>query len=430
MKAEILSIGTELIIGHTVNTNATFISEILNSIGISTHYHTAVGDNEKRIKECLDYAITRSDLIITTGGLGPTDDDMTHDVLASYCGHKNEIDSKQKTILENKFASIYRDRKNVHIPSINYKQARVIDGAEVIANPIGTAIGMFFEYKGVIIASFPGVPCEMEAMLETILPKLIKKLKDEDRYGTIVSKKIKMANLTESVMAQTIIDHYKELGQENPFMNSNPSLAPYASLGEVYLRVTAQADTEDNANKLINEFDHKLHELFPDNIFGYDDDSLHSVLAKMLREKNLTVSFAESCTGGLASKFMTDIPGSSAYTKINFVTYANEAKEKFLNVTKDSLESFGAVSKEVAKEMVEGLAKVSGANINVSITGIAGPDGASNEKPIGTVYAGIMINGEIRYLDLLPWSNRPLSREQVRELVCIKIFWILINLLD
>lgn len=460
MKAEIISIGTELIIGHTVNTNATYISEKLNSIGISVHYHTSVGDNETRIKHCLQEAFSRSDLVILTGGLGPTDDDITHDVVASFLGLSLSADPSQEKILIDKYSTMGGDGK---MPRINYKQARTIESADPIENPIGTAIGMFIKYnnssralnsaysappRSVYLATFPGVPCEMEAMLASLMPRLSQILKTEYQAQTILSKKIKFANITESRMAQTIIDHYQERGLPNPFNQANPSLAPYASLAEVYLRVTASAPDHQSAQSLIDSFTQEITAIFPNKILGFDDDTVESVLATKLKKHNLKISFAESCTGGLASKLITDLPGASQYTTLNLVTYANSAKIAQLGVNPATLEQFGAVSEECAREMAIGLTKISGADINVSITGIAGPDGATPEKPIGTIFVGIIITGRpglkiisenhglvdhsdgfYIYNRKLDWTSRRLSREQVRELACKKIFWQINSLL-
>jgi nicotinamide-nucleotide amidase len=435
MKAEVLAIGTELIIGHTLNTNASYISEILSSVGISVHYHSCVGDNEKRIIECLEIASKRSELVIITGGLGPTDDDITHDTLAKFLNYSISEDPAEREILEKKF-------KGREIPQINYKQARIIDGAKAIKNPIGTAIGMFITKNQTTYATFPGVPCEMQAMLNLILPDLT------EEQAAIVSHKIKMTNITESKMAQIILDYYQQNGLANPFLESNPSLAPYADLGDVYLRITAKAKTSAEAKNLIDEFKKPIEKILANYIYGYDDDTLAKVLAKILVEKQLNIAFAESCTGGLASKIMTDLAGASVYTKVNLVTYSNESKQKFLGVSAETLMSEGAVSDTCAREMVVGLSKISDADINVSITGIAGPDGASEEKPIGTIFVGIVIVGkqglEIKThnsgiqkheegyfctVQKLDWAHRPLDREQVRELAVKKVLWILINLL-
>ncbi|MDA0773094.1 MAG: competence/damage-inducible protein A [Cyanobacteria bacterium] len=425
MKSEIICIGTELIIGHTVNTNATYISEKLSELGISVLYHTAIGDNPERIQQCFQIASKRADLVILTGGLGPTDDDITHDMLAEFCGAELKENPEQKKILEDKYDAYGGKGK---MPSINYKQARLISGAQVIPNPIGTAIGMLYEKNSTLYMTFPGVPCEMEAMLEYVSPKLKDQLKARGETSVIASKKLRLTNITESRMAQTITEHFAAHNKSNPFLDSNPSLAPYATLGECYLRITAKAETEDEAYKLIQNFDQELHKIFPDQIFGYNDDTLNGVLAQKLKTNKLTISFAESCTGGLASKLMTDLPGSSEYTKLNIVTYANEAKEQMLGVKASTLELHGAVSAETAEEMVEGLSRISNADINVSITGVAGPDGATNEKPIGTIYVGIKYKGKTE-VEKLNWIARRLSREQIRELACKKVFWKVIKLL-
>lgn len=427
MKAEVIAIGTELIIGHTVNTNATYISEYLNGLGISVHHHITVGDNEKRIIEALELACTRSDLVICTGGLGPTDDDISHDSLAKFLGRSLEKDPEQVKIFEEKYKAYAGHHKT---PKINYKQTRVIDKAEVIANPIGTAIGMYLDHNGTSIASFPGVPIEMQAMLENIKEKLVEKLKASGDVGSILSKKIRMTDITESLMAETVIESYKEHNRANPFLAANPSLAPYATLGECYLRITAQGNTENEAQVLIDKTSDILHEIFPDKIFGYGDESLPSVLAKKLLEKNFSLAFAESCTGGLASKMLTDISGASNFTKLNLVTYSNEAKIKLLGLDPKIFDEHGAVSQECAEAMAIGLSKISDCNVNVSITGIAGPGGGTEEKPIGTIYVAVVINGKIEFSEKLKWVARQLTRDQVRELACKKVFWIITKLIS
>ncbi len=427
MKAEIIAIGTELIIGHTLNTNATYISEFLNGIGISVHYHTTLGDNEARIIDALEHACKRSDLVICTGGLGPTDDDITHDTLAKFLDRKLEQDPHQVEIFEEKYAAYAGHYKT---PKINYKQTRVLDGAEVVPNPIGTAIGMYLEHNATCIVTFPGVPCEMEAMLKSIEAKLLEKLKSQNQIGAIISKKVRLTDITESLMAETVIQHYQDHHKANPFLAANPSLAPYATLGECYLRITAKGETQEEAQDLVDKTSKNLHEIFPDKIYGYDDDTLAGVLAQKLIDQNLTIAFAESCTGGLASKMLTDVSGASNYTKLNLVTYSNEAKIKMLGIEGETLNKYGAVSLECAKEMALGLCKISDSAINVSITGIAGPGGASLEKPIGTIFVAVVINGEIKFAEKLNWVARQLSRDQVRELTCKKVFWIVVKLID
>ena len=423
MKAELIAIGSELLIGHTINTNAAYLSEELNAIGISVYYHTTVGDNPERIKDVLKLASSRSDLIITTGGLGPTADDITNETVAEFLNLKLIEDEEQRKTIIKKFAG--RD-----IPDINYKQALRPKEAKVISNPIGTAMGLILEINSdhppVTIMTLPGVPCEMEAMLqETIKPYLIDKLKTKDEYGAIVSKKIKFTGITESKMAEMINKSSDEI---NLFDSVNPSVAPYADLGQCYLRITAYADSEHKARNLMQPAQTQIENVLGEYIFGYDEDTIPSALAKKLVSKGLSIAFAESCTGGLLSKLMTDLPGASAYTKLNLVTYSNDMKTKMLKVNPETLEKYGAVSKETAAEMLIGLADISKADINVSVTGIAGPDGATEEKPIGTIFIGIKWQDQL-IVEKLDWHARTLTREQVRELAAKKILFRVIKLI-
>ncbi|NQY80145.1 MAG: competence/damage-inducible protein A [Candidatus Caenarcaniphilales bacterium] len=410
MKAELIAIGTELLIGHVVNSNATYLSEELNAIGISTHFHVTVGDNQERILKTLELAASRADIIICTGGLGPTVDDITHEVLAEFAGKPLLEDPQIKEVIKNKFLKTKKD-----IPQNNYKQALIPEGAIIIPNPVGTAVGVILDYKGIKIISFPGVPCEMKAMFkETIAPYLSAYLAEKESLAAIESEKIKFINIGESQMAEMI--------GEEIFMQSNPSVAPYATLGECYVRITAKAESASEAKKLMAPVKEKIEAKMKDYIYSYGDDTVPEILSNFLKEKNLSIAFAESCTGGLLSKTMTDIPGASSYTKLNLVTYSNESKEQFLNVSKETLDKHGAVSEETAKEMVLGLQKISNANLNISITGIAGPDGGTPEKPIGTIYIGLAFNEKVE-IHKLDWFARTLNRAQVRELACLKTLY-------
>ncbi len=432
MRAEIIAVGTELLIGHVLNSNAQYLSEELNALGVSVLYHTVVGDNPERIQDALAIASSRADLIITTGGLGPTSDDLTHESIAAYLKSELVIDEQQRKIIETKFAGN-------SVPHINYKQAGVLAGARVIANPIGTAIGMLLELKAgiatsrgtlsqdLVLMSFPGVPIEMKEMFqETSVPYLREALVARGNEGVIISRKVLMAGITESRMAQIIHDSGSKM-----FEKSNPSVAPYATLGECYLRITVQAKNDHAANNMIQIAQLEIDGLLGDYIFGYDDDTIPAVLARELRKRNLYIAFAESCTGGLLSKLMTDVPGASNYTKLNLVTYSNESKMQMLAVKSETLKQYGAVSEEVAVEMVRGLAAISGAQLNVSVTGIAGPDGSEHNKPIGTIHVAILMpDGSLHTENLYwSWSARILSREQVRELaakkICYKIYKLL-----
>lgn len=433
MEAEIISIGTELLMGDTINTNAAYISQKLNNKGIFTNYHTSVRDKEQDILKILELAHSRSQLIIITGGLGPTDDDMTHDVLAKFMHKTISQNLEQAKILEQKF-------HNKEMPLINYKQARLIEGARIISNPIGTAIGFEIEYQGNKFITLPGVPREMSIMLENILDKL-------DSNSIIVSRKIKITNLSESKMTEMILEYFASKAMPNPFLAINPSLAPYAGLGELYLQITAKEKTESQAKILVKELEEQIKLILGDFIYAYDEDRFETLLARILKKKNLSLSFAESCTGGLLSKLMTDLEGASAYTKVNVIAYSNEAKIKILGVNQEIFSREGAVSEICAKEMAIGLSKISDSDINLAITGVAGPEFTEN-KTIGTIFIAIVIKGKDNLfinsqnqgkvlhedgyyckVEKLDWPHRNLTRTEVRELAAKKILWILIKLL-
>lgn len=455
MKAEIIAIGSELLLGKVVNTNATYLSKELNKLGIGVFYHSVVGDNPERMKEAFDLACSRSDFIITTGGLGPTLDDITHDVIADFFDAPLKEDHEQKQIIKEKFTG--RD-----VPEINFRQAQIPEGAKVIPNPIGTAPGIILSHKNVHIATLPGVPCEMEAMFnQTIEPFLQEQLKNDGKSGAIFSREIRFVGITESQMAQIVEDLTKE-EEGTLFHGNNPSLAPYATLGECYLRITAHAESNHEARNLIQPVQMQIERILGDYVYGYDDDTPSAVLANKLIENNWHISFAESCSGGLLSKMMTDIPGASSFTKLNLVTYANEAKSQMLNIPLEDIDKHGAVSAYTAKAMVQGLSKISNSEVNVSITGIAGPDGGTEEKPIGTIYIGIKFPSseenchntqakleksklplkefEIEFdsesnscciVGKLDWlARRPLTREQVRELAAKKLFILVYKLIS
>ena len=427
MKAELIAIGTELLIGHVVNTNASYISEELNTIGISTHYHTTVGDNEERILAVLEQAASRADLLICTGGLGPTADDISHEVIAKFTNSKLIENTEIKEVIKNKFLQAAKK-----VPEINYKQAMLPEGAEIIPNSIGTAVGIILDYnfiqadkslKPIKILTFPGVPCEMKTMFkETASQYLSKHLEATESLGVIESEKIKFINIGESSMAEILGDEI--------FRQSNPSVAPYATLGECYVRITAKAESKDKALAMMEPTKQTIEKKMQGYIYAYGDDTVLEMLADILTRQNLSIAFAESCTGGLLSQTITSIPGASKYTKLNLVTYSNEAKEKLLGVPKETLEKYGAVSLETAKQMALGLDKISGADINVSITGIAGPEGGSPEKPIGTIFIAIVMKGKILQAKQLDWFARSLNRNQVRELACLKTLYQVYQLLQ
>lgn len=422
IKAEIIAIGTELLIGHVINTNAAYLSEELNTLGISTYFHSTVGDNPSRIKEILDLAVKRSDLVICTGGLGPTSDDITHEVIAEFCKLKLIEIPELKSALIDKFKKAKRD-----MPAINLKQALVPEGSRLIPNPRGTATGIILQHHNSTIMTFPGVPSEMRGMFQNHAKSFLREEFRQDlKAGVILSRKIKFFNIGESQMAEML--------GEDIFRQANPSVAPYASLGECYVRITAKAASEEEAQSLIKDTESFIVSKMGKFIYGYDEESIPKLLSKILSERSLSLAFAESCTGGLLAKTLTDEAGASKYFKTGLVSYANSTKEKLLKVKPETLSKHGAVSAETAREMALGLSKISDSDINLSITGIAGPDGASLDKPIGTIFISMnyIQNGEIKKEETLAldWSFRELSREQVREIAMLKTFFILRNFIE
>ena len=390
--AEILAIGTEILLGQIVDTNSQFFSMELARLGINCFYHTTVGDNKQRIVEALRTAACRSQLILTSGGLGPTPDDLTMECIACAFGSSLVRDDQIIAQLREFFKN-----RGYSMPESNIKQAYRPEGASVLPNPVGSAPGIIWELnlselvaKGILpddaisggsgyctVITFPGVPYELRKMWqETVRDYLMKRTGGE----TIYSCDLKHIGIGESSLAEK----YAEL------LNlENPTVAPYAGRGECRLRVTAKANTEDAARKLAMPVIEKIKAESGVLCYGFDDQTLEGCVGNLLLKHNLTVSLAESCTGGLVSKRLTDVPGSSGYIELNLVTYSNEAKVKELSVPEDVLKEDGAVSEACARFMASGVRKHACADIGVSITGIAGPDGGTKEKPVGLVYLGI-----------------------------------------
>ncbi|PRX31022.1 nicotinamide-nucleotide amidase [Orenia metallireducens] len=374
MKAEIITIGTELLLGQIIDTNSQWIGQKLAEIGVDLYYKATVGDNKKRILDTLQSSIERSDIIITTGGLGPTQDDLTRECIAEALG----LDlSKSEDLLEE--IKGYFNRMGRNMADNNIKQAYLPEGAVAIANSEGTAPGILLDQAGKIIVAMPGVPIEMKAMMvETVLPYLKKKF---SKAEVIKSRVIKTCGIGESSLEELISDILIE--------QTNPTIAPLASQGEVKLRLTAKADSEEEANKLINLKEAKLRERIGEYIYGYDDDNLEGVVAKLLWARKLTIATAESCTGGLIGDRLTSVAGSSAYFERGVISYSNQAKVDLLKVKESTLKKYGAVSSQTAEEMAKGVRDLAKTDIGISTTGIAGPGGGSIEKPVGLVYMAI-----------------------------------------
>jgi nicotinamide-nucleotide amidase len=376
MKSEIISVGTELLLGQIVNTNAKYISLKLSTIGIDVFFQTNVGDNSKRLKECLEIAVKRSDVIILTGGLGPTMDDLTKETVAEFFDLPLIEDTDSKLSIEN-----YFNKSNRKMTANNYKQALFPEGSKILPNKIGTAPGCILKKNGKIIIILPGPPSELIPMFDNYVYPYLKNMSDK----IIVSKVIKIFGIGESKVEDMVNDL---------LISSNPTVAPLIGDGIVTLRITAKSDNKEEAENMISKIEKKIKDVIGDYIFGSDDETMEYVIFNLLRERNLTLTTAESCTGGLLSKMITDIPGSSEIFKYGFVTYSNEAKQKMLGVSKQTLEKYGAVSIETAKEMAVNAKEIANADYSVSITGIAGPDGGTEKKPVGLVYIGLSYNNE------------------------------------
>lgn len=379
MKAEIIAIGTELLLGDIVNTNAQFLSKELASIGIDIYHQLVVGDNEERIIQAFENAYSRSELIITTGGLGPTQDDLTKEMASKYFNKKMVLDKKSLEVIENYFKLQGKELKGN-----NTKQAYFPDGAIILPNECGTAPGAIIEDDNKVMIILPGPPREMEKMFKKhVIPYLHKKTDN-----IIVSKTLRVFGIGESFMAEKV-GHLITEGK-------NPTVAPYAKNIDVTLRITAKGKTEDECNVLIRPIEAEIRTILEEDVYGEGEVTLEQVVSELLCNKNLTISTAESCTGGMIAEKLISYPGISKSYLEGMITYSNEAKMKRLRVSKETLDKYGAVSEQTAKEMAEGIAKESGSNISIITTGIAGPGGGTEEKPVGLVYIGLYINGVVK----------------------------------
>ena len=379
MKCEILSVGTEILLGDILNTNSRYLSNELANLGIDVYYHQVVGDNRERILNALKEAFSRSDIIITTGGLGPTKDDMTKELVAEFLGMDMYLHEESLKKIEDYFKKMGR----IPVKS-NEKQAYFPKEAIILENNNGTAPGAIFEKDGKAIIVLPGPPKEMEPMFNESVRKYLESLTGY----TIVSEVLRVFGIGESEAEnklQDLIDNGK-----------NPTIAPYAKEGEVTFRITAKGKDEDEARRLIKPLKEEVYNRLGNLIYNTGDVSIQETVGEMLVNKNMTIGVSESCTGGLVSAKLIEYPGISSVFLEGAVTYSNEAKMRTLNVKKDTLEKFGAVSEETAREMAEGIAKRCGARIGVSTTGIAGPGGGTEEKPVGLVYIGVYIDGETK----------------------------------
>lgn len=379
VRAELVMIGTELLLGQTVDTNAAYMAEQLAANGINVYFKATVGDNWTRLAGVLTQALTRADVVITSGGLGPTDDDLTREVVSAVLRRPLVEDEQALQTIESWFRNSGRT-----MPASNRKQALVPEGARVITNGHGTAPGFIVEHDGKLIVSVPGVPHEMRAMVENgVLPYLRRHFQLE---GTLYSRNLKFYGIGESALEEKLRDLFR---------STNPTVAPYAGMGEVKVRLTTRARSAEEAEQMFAPVEQEIIRRVGEYMYGVGDDTMEIVAGRALREAGWTVALAESCTGGLVAKRLTDVPGSSTYFLGGVVAYSNDAKMQLLGVSEDALREHGAVSAQVAEEMAAGAARRFGAIIGVSVTGIAGPDGGSEAKPVGLVFIGCAVRGKV-----------------------------------
>lgn len=395
MRAEIISIGTELLLGDIVNSNAQFLGQELAALGIEMYYQQVVGDNEERILHAFKEAYNRCDIIMTTGGLGHTDDDLTKEMAAKYFNKRLFEDKEALENLQEYFK--FRKRK---MTTNNLKQALIPEGATAIKNNNGTAPGVIIEENNKIMIILPGPPKEMKPMFEEDIKPYLKSKSD----SVIISKMIKILGIGESAVAETVKDLMES--------QSNPTIAPYAKEIGVILRITAKAENEAAALKLIEPLEIEIKNRLGENVYATEDISIEDVVAKLLIENKYTVSTAESCTGGMIASTLINYPGISEVFMEGAVTYSNEAKHKRLGVKNETLEKYGAVSEETAREMAIGIAKKANTDVSIVTTGIAGPGGGTEEKPVGLVYIGVYVKGKVKVEKHIFKGNRSKVRNQ------------------
>jgi len=404
MTAEIVSVGTELLLGQIANTDAQYLSKVLAGLGISLYRHTAVGDNPARIRQALTEAAARADLVITTGGLGPTVDDITKQAVADLCGVTLELHKPSLAAIEAWFEKVGR------MPPANQCQAYFPPNCDILPNRVGTAPGCLVQSaEGTRFLLLSGPPFELQDMMQNAALPLLRGLTD----GVILSRVLRITGHGESAVESMVVDIIREC--------DNPTVAPLIGRGDVTLRITARAATEDEANAAMDPVEARLRQRLGDAVYAVGEHDITAVMAHRLMQSGKTISVAESCTGGLLSDAFLQVPGMSASFLSGIVAYANEQKTALLGVPADMIAAHGAVSEQVAAAMARGARRISGADYALSTTGIAGPGGGTPEKPVGTVY--IACDSEkgtqVRLLQLRG------GRERIRELTVIRACFLL-----
>lgn len=397
MNAEIISVGTELLLGHTVNTDTSFVARELSAAGIGLLYSCTVGDNPERLKAAVETALQRSDILITTGGLGPTGDDLTKETVSACAGKKLVMDESSMQRIEKYF-------EGRALGETQKKQAMLPEGCTALPNDVGTAPGCGFRAEnGTLVVMLPGPPSELVPMLKNYaIPFLLKAAGS----AAIVSRNVHVFGLGEGYVAEKIDDLCA---------GENPTCATYAKDGEMFARVTARAESREKAAALCEPVVAELKKRLGDFCYGTDAESLEEAVVHLLTEKHQTVATAESCTGGLVAKRITDIPGSSDVFHMGVVTYSNDIKTKLLGVPEEMLAKYSAVSPQVAKRMAQGIQERSGADYGIGVTGLAGPGGGTPEKPVGLVYIALS-DGKDVWVRTMTHTVRSKGRGYIRLL--------------
>ncbi len=410
MKVAIIAVGTELLFGQTVNTNAVYLSREMNLMGFDVMYHHTVGDNPARLVEMLDVAYKDCDMVITTGGLGPTQDDLTKEILNDYFGDDLVLHEPSMESMKERFAKLGRK-----MTDNNIKQAYMPSHSHVFKNDQGTAPGCALEKDGKYAICLPGPPREMTAMFETYVRPYL----DGKTDGSMCYRLIRTFGIGESDLETRLMDIID--GQ------TDPTLATYAKEGECYLRIASKRADAAEAESAVEGMLADVKDRIGEFIYDCDNRDLWDVVGEKLMAKDITISSAESCTGGMFAEKLTSVPGISAVFGRSFVTYSNEAKEEILGVKKETLKEHGAVSEETAMEMAKGLREVSGSRICVSVTGVAGPDGGTPEKPVGLVYIGAVCDDKevCRKVQM-----RNISRQWNRNFSMLHMFDVVNRLID
>jgi nicotinamide-nucleotide amidase len=394
LTAEIIAVGSELLTPFRTDTNSLWLTDRLNSVGVEVRLKTVVGDDDARLEETIRDALKRSGVVVVTGGLGPTEDDITRKIAARALSRRLSLDEKVLDDIKAKF--LHWGRK---MPDINARQAMVVEGAEVLPNPNGTAPGMYVEHEGRVVVLLPGPPREMKPMFEShVLPKL-----SERAGGVRVARRVlRVAGMGESAVDERIAPVYTQY--------KNPQTTILFNNTEIEIHLTAQGKTEQEAELLLDGLAGQIEERLGHAIFAFRGETMEEVVGLRLAVNGFTLAVAESCTGGLVAHRLTEVPGSSNYFMEGVVTYSNEAKTRLLGVPAELIERHGAVSAEVAEAMAEGVKRRAATDFGLSVTGIAGPDGGTPEKPVGLVYISLADDAHTEHRRIMLPGDRHLIR--------------------